>query len=544
MLKTSSFILNTSLLMFTAVTTVNLAHAQEEDQFDTKFVKADYNIACYYYDTNNNATSDSPSLMLPSTNILTMGAKINYYWSVDSDSVLARKTILTGKIIDGFFVEENLSYADIENRCKLAIKKGTFLSPSKSTYKLYEFKASTSSFDGYEYPIQFLKGQSTQTKIKKVVIFGDSLSDNGNLKRWTKIFPYYPFWHGRFADGMVWNDYFTDRTHLPILNFAVGGSKTEGSNDYFLEGLPNKYITGIRNIITGNSKQYIDKYLTNYLTSDSYETKNTKISNSDETLFVIWIGANDYLEKFENQKSGIEFFENPDEVGHANYVYKRTVNNIIDQIKILHNSGAKQFVVMNLPDIGKSPVVYESNYNKYSDDHKNKNEFSSKLTELINKHNFYLRSSLKLLQDQLGNTINIQTIDIDDYFSRIMNNESFDDKSYFNYGFDQINTKYLIPGNNDKYLQDLCYRGGYFKAAFTKIGPETVQFAIDNNNCVDKNGDRNKLAIFWNSPHPTSYAQCWIGYAFEKKLGEVGLVNVEKIDMPKYMNYCISNLKK
>ena len=531
-------------VMFTSVFLLsNHAYSQDfEDQPPLKFESGGYRIACYYYDTNTGSDSKNPYLMFPSTNVLTLGARTNYYWAINSDSFIASTTKLTGKIQDGFFIEESLSYEDIVNRCNYAISRGSILTPSLPSYKLYEFKASTSSLDGYEYPIQFSNAEPNNSKIKQIVLFGDSLSDNGNLKRWTKILPYFPFWNGRFTDGFVWEDYVSDRTHLPVLNFAYGGAKTEGTNDAFINGLPSSFITAGRNLITGSSEYYINSYLNSYLTSDSYQSLNQIISNPQQTLYVIWIGANDYLEKFENKQPADKFFENPDAVGGANFVYKRAIDNIINQIITLNKSGAYHFMILNLPDIGKTPAILTSVYNKYSDDFRNKDEFSRKMTEVINKHNFYLSSSLKSLQDKLGSSIHISTLDVAGDFDKFMNNKNIIDNSDFDYGFSRLDSVYPIPSSNGKYIQNFCYNGGLFNAAFTTIGSDTIDYANKNNICVDSNGNRNKLAIFWNSPHPTSFAHCWIAYAFEKQMVDNGLISNDMMDMNKYKNYCMDKI--
>jgi hypothetical protein len=52
--------------------------------------------------------------------------------------------------------------------CKKAVEKGTFLWPSKSTYRLLDYKAATSNFDGFEYPIRFLQDDKENEKIKPI----------------------------------------------------------------------------------------------------------------------------------------------------------------------------------------------------------------------------------------------------------------------------------------------------------------------------------------------------------------------------------------
>ena len=74
-----------------------------------------------------------------------------------------------------------------------------------------------------------------------IVIFGDSLSDTGNVRIATSgAFPNLaegPYFNGRFSNGPIWTDFFTARfglTATPSLlggsNYAFGGARTSGAN--------------------------------------------------------------------------------------------------------------------------------------------------------------------------------------------------------------------------------------------------------------------------------------------------------------------------
>ncbi|WGL59594.1 SGNH/GDSL hydrolase family protein [Pigmentibacter sp. JX0631] len=509
------------------------SYAKPEPEYIKNLFNSEYYVACYYHDQLQGLENSNPNLMYPSLDFLTFGARKNYVWAIKAENSAAVWTKLSGKITDGFFIEEKLSYQDLQNQCNYALKNKF---PTQK-YDLFEMKASTSDLAGYEYPIQFTNSEISQQKIKQIVLFGDSLSDAGNLKRWTKIMPFYPFWFGRFADGFVWNDYLTERTHLPVLNFAYGGAKTDGTNDAFNSSIPTQFITAVRSFFTGSSKYYVNSYLKSYLTIDSYRTTNQKISNPNETLFIIWIGANDFLEKFEGNLPAQNMFENPDAVGGVNFIYKRAVDNILEQIKMLNNAGGYHFLVLNLPDLGKTPIILTANYNKYQDDEKNKAEFSIKLSEGTAKFNFYLDSALKNLQDSQKEKINIKLLDINSDFERIMNNKNIFDDSYFDYGFTKLDSKYLIPKTKN-YIQEFCYSGNYFKTAFTNIGKETILMSVKENKCSDESGNRIKYPIFFNSPHPSAYAQCWVNFAVEKIMIENGLLNKKQETMNEMKKYC------
>jgi len=128
--------------------------------------------------------------------------------------------------------------------------------------------------------------------------------------------------------------------------------------------------------------------------------------------------------------------------------------------------------------------------------------------------------------------------------TKLKNNLNMNDDSTFDYGFSKLNTKFKIPSNNEIFIQDYCYKEDYVKSAFTEIGKETLIFANKNNSCVDENGKKNKLALFWDSAHPTTYAHCWISYAFERQLNEDGLIQTNLENMNDYKKYCLNKVNE
>jgi phospholipase/lecithinase/hemolysin len=166
---------------------------------------------------------------------------------------------------------------------------------------------------------------SELSKCKRLVVFGDSLSDNGNSLFLLKA-PQPPYYKGRWSNGPNWVDYFPlVAHHFPTVcayfpdsdndngtNFAVYGSVSAGLLQPEPTGLPAQIPT--------------------YLDSTGGEA-------SADDLYVIWIGANDF-------SAGIS----PSE----------TVENIRDGIIQLREAGAKSFAVINLPDISLTPAVMAS----------------------------------------------------------------------------------------------------------------------------------------------------------------------------------------
>src|SRR5260370_41509157 len=71
--------------------------------------------------------------------------------------------------------------------------------------------------------------------LHKIVIFGDSYSDNGNVYRLTKgHYPGKAYFDGRFTNGLTWIEYFAQRVNIKpnnpsqFLDFAYGQAQILG----------------------------------------------------------------------------------------------------------------------------------------------------------------------------------------------------------------------------------------------------------------------------------------------------------------------------
>ncbi|WP_419420358.1 GDSL family lysophospholipase PlaA [Legionella sp. D16C41] len=160
-------------------------------------------------------------------------------------------------------------------------------------------------------------------QLNGIVVFGDSLSDNGNLYEYMqhRIPQSPPYYNGRFTNGPVWieqltNSYFPNKVQSHLLDYAFGGAAISDNtaDDEVLFTL-NREI-----------KTYLLAH------NDKADPKS---------LFVIWIGGNNYLALPENEEE-------------ANTM---VVNGIKEGFQKLINTGAKHILVLNLPDLGKGPAA-------------------------------------------------------------------------------------------------------------------------------------------------------------------------------------------
>lgn len=139
-----------------------------------------------------------------------------------------------------------------------------------------------------------------------VVVFGDSLSDNGNLYALDETqVPAARYYQGRFSNGPVWVEYLADSDLLDatLVNNAYGGAATDGASP-----------PGI--------KQQVSAYV-------------AAATAQPDALYIIWAGANDFL-------GGSSEFET-------------SAANIGDALDELATFGANHIMVVNLPDLGAVP---------------------------------------------------------------------------------------------------------------------------------------------------------------------------------------------
>lgn len=236
-----------------------------------------------------------------------------------------------------------------------------------------------------------LPQKATAASLSGLNFFGDSLSDPGNT------------FAGRFSDGRVWAEYLADELGLPDDNFAYGGATT-GLNNTFNSALPGL-------------KTQIDQFVNSNPNADSH------------ALYVIWAGANDYIG---------DNVTNPTE----------PVNNLANAVRSLATVGAKNFLVVNLPDLGKIPGAISNPVESLA------------LSSLTESHNQGLTIQVTALKQELPNT-KINIFDMNAVFSQAI------------------------------------------------TSPSTFNFTNVTQSCLSRPDicqPRNNQFLFWDNLHPTTYA--------------------------------------
>ncbi|MEH2193042.1 MAG: SGNH/GDSL hydrolase family protein [Nostoc sp.] len=248
--------------------------------------------------------------------------------------------------------------------------------------------------------------KASAANFSKFYVFGDSLSDTGNVfaatgglvAPTTAIPQEPPYFQGRFSNQQVWVDYLGDELGLTPspyitlnptipnqgINFAVGGASSGQGNAV----VPNAPLPGVLEQV-------------GLLTQPTLQA-NQKLD--PDALYAVWGGANDYV------------------FGQATNT-TQTVQNLSDAVGLLALSGAKNILVFNLPDLGKIPLASAIP------------GLSSNLTALTNKHN-------KELADELGkysknSDLNLISVDVFSLFNQVEANPE-------KFGFQNVTTPCVV----------------------------------------------------------------------------------------------------
>ncbi|MCP6758694.1 MAG: SGNH/GDSL hydrolase family protein [Fischerella sp. CENA71] len=262
------------------------------------------------------------------------------------------------------------------------------------------------------------------TKISKIYVFGDSLSDAGNFYNASKSYipPSPPYYKGRLSNGKVWVEYLGDELGLsPTLFTDLKNSiPSEGINYAFAgssSGLGNATVP--KSLLPGVLGQV--GLFTRYLRESNQQA-------DPDALYIIWGGGNDYV------------------FGGATDV-NQTIANLSRSVALLALAGAKNIMVINLADLGKLPLTS----NKPNSD---------QLTTLTQKHNMALAASLKTLSSIPG--VHIIAVDVNSLFIKLQTSPS-------QFGLTNVTDAYLLcnfediiqgnlnicgsqSGNSDEYL--------------------------------------------------------------------------------------------
>ncbi len=231
--------------------------------------------------------------------------------------------------------------------------------------------------------------------INRVVAFGDSLSDNGNLSALTGgQFPSIKdtggkpaYAAGRLTNGPVWVEGLASALGVPLDDRAFAGALTNTQNT------ANPVLTSLG---LGANALGMQTQVSSYLTANP--------SVNATSLFVLWGGANDYF----TGSTG-----NP-------------VANLSGEINSLATAGATQFLVLNLPDLGSTPGGFASGN-------------GAALNTATALHNAGLNTALGAIR-QARPTVDVKLLDINALYKQVIANPA-------GFGLANVATPYVQSGS-------------------------------------------------------------------------------------------------
>ncbi|MFP4531954.1 MAG: SGNH/GDSL hydrolase family protein [Desulfobacterales bacterium] len=221
-----------------------------------------------------------------------------------------------------------------------------------------------------------------------VVAFGDSLTDHNGLNQYVSEAP--EAFTNCQGTPCVWVEYMAVELDIDpesIDNNAIGGAMSKGHSDEDLQAaidagnLPPLGMVG-----------QVDTYVS-----------EVPEFNSEDTLFTIWIGGND-LRKFILRESSAATAEALVQGAMANI--KAAMTDLID-------AGARNFLVLTLPDLSKTPA-----FNQLPEDKR------AQISELTQGFNKALSVSLEAIEFQ-NSGVSVVSLDAFSLMNSLINQGIF-----------------------------------------------------------------------------------------------------------------------
>jgi phospholipase/lecithinase/hemolysin len=177
-------------------------------------------------------------------------------------------------------------------------------------------------------------------------VFGDSLSDNGNAAEFQgEAYPYPPSYHDAYTNGPVAVALLAKSLGLPALEPSLWANGFMDVHNIFGQG----FVPGTNYAFAGATASDDGTIVPGANLPDQVKAYTTLVSSvaDPSALYVVMIGGNDVI------LTALAGLSQP----AADAVLMGSVKSEVDQIKTLVKDGAKNFLVVNVPDVGLIPLV-------------------------------------------------------------------------------------------------------------------------------------------------------------------------------------------
>jgi phospholipase/lecithinase/hemolysin len=178
--------------------------------------------------------------------------------------------------------------------------------------------------------LPFFGAVAAPVGVTNMVVFGDSLSDNGNAYIGSSgQFPGANYATGEYTDGT--NTTPSTTTPLGLWSDQLAGKLGLTDPGPALSGLPGATDFAVASADTGTGLVSVQNQVLEYLTSTGTDTASAK------SLYTFWAGANDIADGLSP---------------------KTAADNIASDILLLAGAGAKNFLWLDLPPLGETPKAF------------------------------------------------------------------------------------------------------------------------------------------------------------------------------------------
>lgn len=296
------------------------------------------------------------------------------------------------------------------------------------------------------------------------------------------VLPGQPYWNSRFSNGRVWNEYLAEMISVHqddmdvYLNRSFGGSWT-ATYDYQLTvwNLIRHPLGSIKNLVVG---KLVPPSLG--LAVQAYLMEHQKLS--DETLFFIFSGNNDYI--------NVLFFEDNYNTAVMSTYIDNVLSGLGSSVSKLMSAGARHFVIMGLPHLGDTPRM-----NATSD--------REVLNAAVDVHNERLQNRIQEWQKRYPDA-HFMYVDMSDYLDRAFKNSA-------DYGFSNT-TQSCIDVKLPMYD---AFKASPFANNFVLRYAQVLQYRDESFAAGEKNYhvcDTPDQYLFWDEIHPTTRAHGILAY--------------------------------
>lgn len=174
----------------------------------------------------------------------------------------------------------------------------------------------------YAYPLWHEGDLRPGEPVERIVSFGDSLTDTGNMHTASrqalefvpkgKTLPSASWFAGRFSNGPTWVEYLAFRNGLALTNWAVGGAQTRDAQFGLIHGIGRQ----------------IKSFFEHMDSETDYDPSRT--------LFTFMVAGNDFV----------------NDSKYATQIVQEQRESLMQLVR----HGARKVLVVNLPDVTRAPV--------------------------------------------------------------------------------------------------------------------------------------------------------------------------------------------